>query len=445
MRRALLLPFLLLVLVAVPWPVGDAAAGDEVIRVRVTGTITQGTTLHIEAALDEAEERDVPLVLHLDTPGGLVDATLDIDRALADAEVPVLSFVGPRGGFAASAGAFLLLMGHPNGMADGTTVGSAQPVNVGAGGGSEPAGDKVTNFLVGRIEAIAERTGHNATQAARFITHNDNLNASTALERNVIDVVAPDLRAFLDAVDGRTALVGDETVVLTTQDARIVDFERPLLSRIVDVLGNPQIAFVLVLAGTYAVIFGLANPGSYVPEVLGALVLLLGFIGLGLFDTSTAGVLLLLLGVLFLVVEVFTPTHGVLAGAGVVALLFAAVFLLRDEPLLAPGFLRTFLYVGVALALVSGGVTAGAIALAVRTQDRPVHDRLRGAQGTALEPVGADGRVTVHGEVWNARTDGPSIPQGDPVLVVDHEGLTLLVEAAEPPRGDGPDAEDEAE
>lgn len=434
---------MLLLLLMAPWPAAEASS-HEVIVVEVTGAVTQGTTLHVEAGLAEAEARGVPFLLRLDTPGGLVDATLEIDRMLAAADVPVLAFVGPQGGFAASAGTFLLLMGQPTGMAPGTTIGSAQPIQVGPDGGSEPAGDKIENFLVGRIQEIADRTGRDPDIAARFITENLNLDAEEARDAGMVDVVADDLRGFLDAVDGRDARVGSGTETLQTGGARIVVFDRPFLSQVIDVLGNPQIAFVLVLAGTYAVVFGLANPGSYVPEVLGALVLLLGFIGLGLFETNTAGVLLLLLGVLFLVIEVFTPTHGVLTGAGVVALLFAAVFLLRDEPLLSRDFLRTFYFVGVALALVSGGVTAGAIALAVRTQDKPVHDSLRDAEGTALEPVGEDGRVTVHGEVWNARSAAGPIPQGNRIRVVGHEGLTLLVEPATPPgRADGADTEEE--
>lgn len=413
------------------WPAG-AQSGNEVLLVDIEGVITQGTAIHVQDAIDAAEARGAIVLLRLETPGGLVDATLEIHKAIVRAEVPVLTYVGPAGAEAASAGTLILLMGHPAGMAPDTQIGSAQPITVAPDGSTDAAGDKVENFLVERMRLIAERTGRNASLAERFITENLNMDEDEASAAGLIDAVAPDARAFLDAVDGMPARIGagDDTVVLATAGARIVDFERSLLSRTVDLLSNPQIAFVLVLAGTYAVVFGLANPGSYVPETIGALLLIIGFIGLGLFSTNTAGLLLLGLALVFFVIEVFTPTNGILTGVGVVAMILAAVFLL-DEPLLGRGFLRTFYFVGLALAVLSGGAVFGAVTLAVRTRNKPVSDRMRDARGIVLEAVDdRAGRVSVHGEVWTARSRTP-LPEGTAVRVVDHVGLLLHVEEVE--------------
>lgn len=428
-RVGRLLVFAILLLPLLTSVPAGAQPGDEVLLVNIEGVIAEGTAIHVRGALERAESRGIPLVLQLNTPGGLVDATLDIDVALAGASVPVLTFVGPASGFAASAGTFMLLMGQPSGMAPGTSIGSAQPITLTPEGGTEPADDKVTNFLVGRIRAIAERTGRDADVAERFITQNLNLNRTEAARLGMIDVAADDVDSFVRAVHGADARTADGFVKLDTESARIVEYKRGLLARTVDILSNPQIAFLFVLAGTYALIFGLASPGTYVPETIGALLLLLGLIGLGLFSTSTAGVLLLLLAVLFFVAEIFTPTNGILTATGVIALLFAVLFLV-DEPLLPRGFLRTFYFVGIALALVSGGAVFGAATIALRTRKRPPEDSILGQRAVVLEPLAPEGTVSIFGEIWRARIDGPAAPEGADVTVLSRDGLTLVVRPA---------------
>jgi len=417
---------------------GAEGASHEVVVARVDGVVGRGTALYIEDALQEAESRGVPLVIELDTPGGLVDATLDIDGLLAQAEVPVLTYVGPGGGaYAASAGTFLLLMGHPSGMAGGATIGSAQPIQVGPSGQSQNASEKVENFLVERIRSIAERTGRDPDIAARYVTENLNQDAAAAVEAGMVDVEADTLRAFLQAVDGRSARVGDGTVVLSTADARIVRHGPGLLPRTVDILSDPTIAFILMMAGLYALIFGLANPGTYVPETIGAILLLLGLIGLGLFGVSTAGFLLILLALVFFVAEVFTPTHGILTMAGVITLLLGAVFLI-DGPLLPAGVVRTFMAVAAGMAVVTGLVVFGVVTIAMRSRDRPVPDRSVGDTGVVVDPIDPEGRVEVWGEIWTARSDDGPIALGERVRVLRRQGLVL--EVVRMPEGK-PDAE----
>lgn len=420
-RRAILTAIAVLFLLT---PAMDAQPDDpDVIRVVIDDVVSQGTTIHVEHALGVAEDLGVPLLIQLDTPGGLVKATLDMDDLLARAEVPVLTYVGPGGGtYAASAGTFILLMGQVSGMAEGSTIGSAQPVS---SDGSE-VGDKTTNFLVERIRAIAERNGRDPDIAERFITENLNLNADEALQAGLIDAKGDEASAFLDAVDGHSVTVRGTSMTLQTQGAVIHDVGPTPLASVVDVIGNPQVAFVLVLAGTYGVVFGITNAGSYVPEVLGALLLILGFIGLGLFTTSTAGIILLILALLFFIVEVFTPTQGILTGAGVVALIFAAIFLVQ-EPLLPRQMMQWFIGTGVAMALAMGALVFIAITLALRTASHPVHDALMGARGRVVDPLNPTGRIEVNGEVWYAETDIGPVPVDSRVTVLGREGLRLHV------------------
>lgn len=417
---------------------GASADGHEVVVARIGDVVDRGTAIYIKEALDEAQRRGVPLVIELDTPGGLVDATLDIDRLLASAEVPVLTYVGPGGGaFAASAGTFILLMGQPSGMADGASIGSAQPIQVGPGGGSQNASAKVENFLVERIRSIAERTGRDPDIAQRYVTENLNQGATEAIATGMADVQADTLRAFLQAVDGMQARVHGGEVVLTTADARIVRVEPGTLAGTVSLLSDPTLASILLLVGVYSLIFGLANPGTYVPETIGALLLLLGLIGMGLFGVTTAGFLLMLLAAVLLVAEVLTPTHGVLTAVGVITLVLAVVFLI-DDPLLPHGFVRQFLFAGYGMAVVTGGVVLAVVTVAMRSRRQPVTDRSIGQHGTALERLDPEGAVEMWGEVWAARAEG-TVEEGRPVRVVGREGMVLRVEEAQPQRT-GPDS-----
>lgn len=427
-RLVLLLALALVALPLLPGPEEARASGHEVVVARVSGVVDRGTAIYLEDALEEAERRNAPLVIELDTPGGLVDATLDIDRDLADASVPVLTYVGPGGGaFAASAGTFLLLMGQPNGMADGASIGSAQPIQVGPGGGQQNASAKVENFLVERIRSIAERTGRDPGIAERYVTENLNQNATVAVRTGMVDVQGDTLEAFLDAVDGRSARIGGGgQTVLRTADAQVVRVDPGLLPNTVSILSNPTLASIFLLVGVYTLIFGLANPGTYIPETIGAILLLLGLIGLGLFGVTTAGILLMLLAAAFLVAEVFTPTHGILTVVGVVALILGIVFLL-DDPLLPRGFVRQFQFIGYGFAVITGLIVFAMVTVAMRSRKRPVEDRSIGDKGRAMDRLDPDGTVEVWGEVWEATADDGPIEAGERVRVAKRDGLRLTV------------------
>ncbi len=388
---------------------------------RIDDVVGRGTAIYIQNALDYAESKNAPLVIELNTPGGLVDATLEIDNALAQADVPVLTYVGPGdGAFAASAGTFILLMGNPAGMAEGASIGSAQPIQTGPGGTTN-ASSKVSNFLVERIRSIAERHDRDPDTAERFITENLNMAGAEALDAGMVDVLAGDLRSFLVGVDGM--VVSGEP--LRTAGARVERVEPGTIAQTIDVLGDPTIAFVLMMAGLYALIFGLANPGTYVPETIGAIMLLLGLLGLGLFGVSTAGFLLIMLAVVFFIAEVFTPTHGILSVAGVATLILAVIFLV-DAPLLPRAAMQQFTIVAITLAVLSGGVVFGAVSIAMRSRTAPPTKLDIGDRGVVVEAINPEGTVEAWGEVWTAKAQHP-IGVGAHVRILKRDGLMLTV------------------
>ncbi len=403
-------------------------ASHEVHVATLDGIITKGTAAYVQDAIDDAEAAGVPLVLLLETPGGLVDATLDIHKSILRARIPVMTFVGPVGAEAASAGTIILLMGHPAGMAPQTQIGSAQPITTSPDGESKAAGDKVENFLVERMHQIAERTGRNASLAERFITENLNMGAQDALDAGLIDSVSQDVETFIRDMHGREAIVGDSgSVVLDTRNARVRHVEPGVLPQTLDILGNPQVAFVLFMVGLYGLIFGLTNPGTYVPETIGALALLLALIGFGLFDQRTAGLLLMLLAIVFFVAEAFTPTNGLLTIVGVVALVAAAIMVL-DEPLLPRGFIQVFRWTAITMAVVSGAVAGFAAWLAAQTRGIPVA-QAAGTSGTAITDISPHGKVMVGGEIWSA-TAAEAIAKGQAVEVTGRQGLRITVAPA---------------
>ncbi|MDX1612208.1 MAG: ATP-dependent Clp protease proteolytic subunit, partial [Candidatus Thermoplasmatota archaeon] len=257
MARHIVALALLALLLTVPLAQGQASGRDQVLLIEVEGVVTGGTALYVQQGIEEAQDRGIPVLIQLNTPGGLVDATLEIFQTIDQSQVPVMTFVGPRGGFAASAGTFILLMGHPSGMAPNTQIGSAQPIQQNPAGGTTNASEKTVNFLVQRMEGIAERTGRNTTIATRFITENLNMDQDRALETGMIDAVSPDVQTFLSDVDGMEAITSRGPITLETDRAEVVPYERSLMVQIVDLIGNPQVSFILFLVGLYGMIFGL--------------------------------------------------------------------------------------------------------------------------------------------------------------------------------------------
>lgn len=417
-----------------------------VVVLRVDDLITAGMADYVTEELARAESLGAPaVVIRLDTPGGLVDATLEILQAISQAQVPVITWVGPPGAIAASAGSFILVAGHVAAMAPGTTTGAAMPVTLDpAGGEPQPAEEKTINFLAGHLRSLARARGRPVEVIEEFVTENRTLEADEALRLKVVDVLAEDLDALLRAVDGRTVrLAGDRLVTLRTADAPVEEVPMSLSRRFQHLVSNPQLAFLLLVGGAYGLYIGLVSPGTLIPETLGAILVLLGVYGLGLFEASLTGVLLILLGLAFLISEAFVTTHGILATAGAISLALGALLLPR-EPLLPGPWFVAFRNTAVGVAIAFAVLSAVVVAAVVRTRRRRAREGT-GAEfprrGRATTPLDPEGWVRLGGELWRARAAEPPIPAGQEVEVVAREGLKVVVRPAgrAEPAGDTPE------
>jgi membrane-bound serine protease (ClpP class) len=442
--RVMLLSLVLVSLVcALATPGGGPAAvngNEQVIYVlRIEGTITEGTALDVVEGLQEAEEMGAEAVLvELDTPGGIVGSTLKITEAILNLDVPVITYVAPKGAIAASAGSFILVSGNIAAMSPGTTTGAAMPVEIGVEG-RKAADNKTINFFAGHIESIAASRGRNATQAKRFVTDNDVLNENLALERGIIDLIVEDETELLNTVDGMTVKIGTENRTLATKDASLYIKEKTVRSTLLETLSDPQIAVILLMVGIYGLIFGFMSPGTYVPEMIGAICLILALYGIGLFEVNVFGILLIVIAVLLFIAEALTPTFGILTTGGAVCLIIGALILPKEPFLISPesGWFGGFALTIIGFAIASAAFFFFAMGAVLKLRKRRAQvggEELIGRVTKAETEINEDeGTVKLRGEIWNARTAaGDRISEGEKVEIIDRDGLTLIVKRKEP-------------
>jgi membrane-bound serine protease (ClpP class) len=400
---------------------------------------------HLRRAREHAEENDAAcLLVELDTPGGMVISTREIVRELLASRVPVVVWVGPAGARAASAGLFIVLASHVAAMAPGTHIGAAHPVPIGGlptspNGGDEakrsPMEDKMVNDTRAWARTLAQLRGRNGDWAERAVSESLTLTGLEAQDRGVVDLVADDPQALLAAIDGRVVELGDGSRrTLRTEHAEIVPVPMWWGDRLLSVLANPNIAFLLVIFGFYGLLFELYTPGVGVSGVAGAVCLVLGLAGLAVLPVTYAGGALLLVGLGLLVAEGFVVSYGALTAAGAACLFFGGLMLI-DSP---PGFMRVSLGVALPVAVATSLIAVFLVGSVVRAQRgakaRTGTEAMIGEVGTAATDfVAADdgfrGTIFVHGEHWAAHCDEPA-SSGSALEVASRHGLTLDVTSA---------------
>lgn len=450
-----------------PWPgllaltllfIASLAQAAGVLRTQISGPIGPATASHMQQALAAAQAQQAQLLLvRLDTPGGLDSAMRDIIKAIIGAPLPVALYVAPSGARAASAGTYMLYAAHIAAMAPGTNLGAATPVQIGGGmplGGRRPAPDegeadpdaepgqdkqpstpdamqhKLVNDAVAYIRSLAELRGRNADWAEQAVREAASLSAQQALEHNVIDLLAASDADLLRQLDGRTVQLTAGPVTLATADAMLQDFEPDWRTRLLAVLTNPSVTYILLLIGIYGLFFEFASPGGVVPGVVGAIALLLALYGLQMLPVNYAGLGLILLGVGLMLGEAFAPSFGALGIGGTVALVIGSIILIDTE---APGFGIPLTLIGAvaACSLLLFTFVLGALWRARRGRVVSGGEALIRATGTAAEDFSGDGHVWLHGERWAAHCAVP-LRAGQPVRVRERRGLLLMVEPVEP-------------
>ncbi|MBI2218596.1 MAG: nodulation protein NfeD [Candidatus Rokubacteria bacterium] len=404
-----------------------ARIGDRhVALIQIEGVISPVTLRLIGTAIDRAQvERAAALVIQLDTPGGLERSMRAIVQRMLNAEVPVIVYVAPTGARAASAGVFITMAAHIAAMAPATNIGAAHPVALGGGADKESL-KKIENDAAAFIRTVARERGRNAEWAEKAVRQSVSITEREARALRVIDVVASSVTELLDTVDGRTVKTVKGSVTLATRDARVKPIEVGFRDRFLNVITDPNVAYVLMMLGMLGLFFELSNPGVILPGVVGGISLILAFFALQSLPINYAGLLLILFGIVLFIAEIKVVSHGVLAIGGIVAMALGSLMLF-DAP--DVGFRVSWSVIGMtvgstaALVLVVLGV--GVRALARRPSVGS--EALIGQTGLAREALAPEGQVTVQGEIWSAVVgDGP-VAAGDRVRVVGVDGLTLRV------------------
>ncbi|MDP6459993.1 MAG: nodulation protein NfeD, partial [Candidatus Hydrothermarchaeota archaeon] len=347
------------------------------------------------------EEQKQAVIIQMDTPGGLDTAMREIIQSIQTSEIPVVIYVYPNGARAASAGSFIAIASHAAAMAPATNLGAAHPVAMGAGG---DVGEKVVNDATAYMRSLAEQRGRNVSLAASFVTNSTSITAREALDSNIIDIVAEDYTDLLGQLDGFEAEVTGGRKTIETKGAILEDLPMSSREEFLHIISNPNIAYILFLAGIYGIIFELSNPGAILPGVIGGIALLLAFWSFQAISINATGVALILFAILLFVLELKTQTQGFLSIGGIVAFFLGSIFLIdiEKEP-----YLRISLGVIIPATLLTAGFFAFAVGMAVRAHKRKPTTGIEGMVGlvgTAREELRPEGRIFVHGESWKART-----------------------------------------
>ncbi len=394
----------------------------EVLILNVEGAINPGTASYLIRGIEEAEKSGAALaVVFLDTPGGLASSMRTMIKAILNSRVPVVVYVAPAGAGAASAGVMVTVAAHVAAMAPGTNIGAAHPVGAGGKEIDKTMSEKVVNDMVSYARGIAQEKGRNADWVEKAIRESVSITAEEAAENHVVDLVARDMDELLKLIDGREVVLKQGKVALKTKDLSKRYYRLGFRDRVLKVIADPNIAYILMMIGLAGLYFELSHPGGIFPGVIGAICLILAFYSFQTLPVNYAGLLLIALAIILFIIEVKVASYGLLSIGGVIALTLGSIMLFED--------------VGVSLRLMAptvvliGGffVVVSALAFrAYRSKPKSGMEGLMGEIGLVKERIDPEGLIFVHGEYWRARA-GQRIEPGDRVKVEAAEGLILKV------------------
>lgn len=467
---------ILLLLLGAVMAAGGLLAADEdgdrsALVLTIDGAIGPASSDYFVRGVAHATERGAPLViLRLDTPGGLDTSMRSIIREILAAPMPIATFVAPSGARAASAGTYILYASHIAAMAPGTNLGAATPVQIGGPGMQPPeeeqqrprrpaperdapapdadspeqtqdeeeaAGEeaeapgrpgipeKVVEDAVAYIRSLAQLRERNPDWAEKAVRQAASLSASDALEINVIDLIATDVPDLLGKLDGREVTVQGVTQTLQTAGLATETLEPDWRTKLLAVITNPNVAYILMLIGIYGILFEFYSPGMIGPGVIGVICLILALYAFQILPVDYGGLALTLLGVALIIAETMTPTFGVLGIGGIIAFVIGSVMLIDTD---VPGFEIAWELIG-GIALAASILLLATLTMLMQARKRAVvsgMEEMIGSTGVVRDWSGSEGNIFIHGERWHARSDHPLLP-GQSVTVTKAEGLTLIV------------------
>ena len=415
-------------------PLAAQSDSPQVRIVTIDDTITPTMAQYVERGIRSAENANADaIVLEIDTPGGLGSAMDDIDRAILESEVPVIAYVSPRGARAASAGVFITYASHIAAMAPGTSIGSASPVNSDGSDVSETMVAKVTNDAVSSIRNLAELRGRNAEWAESAVREAANITATEALDLGVVNFVAPDLDTLLNDTHGMQAVMANgETVTLNTAGAETSTISMNLIERLLQLVSDPTIAYLLLSFGALGVFLELGNPGGFVPGIVGVVSLVLGLYALGTLPVNWTGAALIVIAFALFFIDIFVTSFGLLLIGGLASFIIGSYMLVDSS---VPGYgdvSRPVIWTCTALILACALIIGTAALRVLRKKPASGRNALIGDIGVVRQPLDPSGLVFLQGELWTATVEGEPtvpIPAGVHVEVTDVRGLRLIVTA----------------
>ncbi|MEM1545073.1 MAG: nodulation protein NfeD [Candidatus Methanomethylicia archaeon] len=429
MKKILIITLLIIFLPVITLAINSSS--KNVLIVRVDGIINIATEELISEAVNFAATSNIEaIVILIDTPGGMMDSTFKIVSIIENSKIPIIGYVYPVGGKAWSAGTVILMSCHIAAMSPSSVIGSCQPVSFNPLGGSIPVNDtKTINALTTYLIERAKMHNRNETAARLFVERNLNLGAEDALKNGVIEFLALSIDELLKMINGVQVRTISGNVKLNTENAQIINFTPGLRVNILKIICEPTIAYLFLLLGLYALIFGFATPG-YGGEAIGAILIILGLIGLGLLSVNILSLILIGLGAILLIAELVTPGFGIIGSGGIFCIIIGTLLLMSEPMLITGEWLTTFYTIGVSIAAVLGGfILFAAYKVLKAKRAKPVIGIMIGDTAIAIDDIdsGGYGFVRYHGEYWKAKAN-QNIKKGQKVLIKGKDGPILIIE-----------------
>ena len=422
--KRILLYCSLLTLFALP------AIGQKVISMKVDGAINPVTAGFIHDGIQKAAKENAScLVIHLNTPGGLVKSTRVIVTDILESPVPVIVYVSPGGAHSGSAGVFITLAAHIAAMAPGTNIGAAHPVSLG-GAVDSTMNAKITNDAAAFIRSIAEKRHRNIEWAENAVRKSFSYSETEALEDSAIDLIAKNELDLLNQIDGRQVELNSGTTALQTKGATVEEYRMGFIEKLLDIISDPNIAYILLLVGFYGILFELYNPGAIFPGVAGGISLILAFYAMHTLPVNYAGVALIVFAFILFILEIKIVSHGILAIGGVLSLLLGSLMLIKTVPgMEMMRISRVVIVTATAVSALFFLLVIGAGIKAQRGKSVTGADAMIGHTGEVTETLQPTGMIRVLGELWSAESLSGVIGIGEKVRIREMKNLKLFVEA----------------
>ncbi|MBU2636909.1 MAG: nodulation protein NfeD [Bacteroidetes bacterium] len=399
-----------------------------VIVISVDGSINPSSAEYINSGIKRAREKNAEcLIIKLNTPGGLLKSTRIIVTDILNSEIPVVVFVYPGGSQAASAGVFITLAGHIAAMAPGTNIGAAHPVSL-QGEQDSIMNEKATNDAAAFIRTISEKRARNIQWAEDAVRKSLSITETEALKGRVIDIIAISVQDLLEKIHGKEISLSFGKKVLDTKNAEVINVEMNFQQKILDLLSDPNIAYILFMIGIYGIMFELYNPGTIFPGVVGVISLILAFYSLHTLPVNYAGLALIIFAFILFIAEIKVVSHGLLSIGGVISLVLGSIMLIDTESTLE--VIEISWQVILVTVILTAAFFIFAIGFGIKAQSRKPTTGIEGIIGEIGETISnlePEGQIRVHGELWNAESLDGSISKGTKVKVTQVSNLKLMV------------------